>query len=48
MRPAEVENLLGNYKKAKKVLKWKPKISFNRLVREMVESDLELVKNNKY
>ncbi len=48
MRPAEVENLLGNYNKAKKILKWKPKISFEKLVKEMVESDLKLVKNNKY
>ena len=32
-RPAEVDTLLGNASKAKKVLKWKPKISFDELVK---------------
>ena len=39
-RPAEVETLLGNSSKARKLLKWKPKITFKKLVAEMVESDL--------
>ena len=43
IRPSEVDALLANYSKAKKVLKWKPKISFNDLVISMVESDLEFV-----
>ena len=43
IRPSEVDTLLANYSKAKKVLKWKPKISFNDLVINMVESDLEFV-----
>ena len=43
IRPSEVDALLANYSKAKKVLKWKPKISFNDLVIGMVESDLEFV-----
>ena len=38
-RPTEVDTLLGDSKKAKKILKWKPKITFNQMVREMVESD---------
>ena len=38
-RPAEVETLLGNSRKARKLLKWKPKITFKKLVSEMVESD---------
>ena len=38
-RPAEVETLLGNPRKARKLLKWKPKITFKKLVSEMVESD---------
>ena len=38
-RPSEVDTLLGNPKKAKKILKWKPKINFNQMVKEMVESD---------
>jgi GDPmannose 4,6-dehydratase len=40
-RPTEVESLKGNYNKAKKILKWKPKISFEQLVEEMVNSDLD-------
>jgi GDPmannose 4,6-dehydratase len=41
-RPAEVDNLLGNCDKARKVLGWEYSLSFKELVREMVESDLEL------
>jgi GDPmannose 4,6-dehydratase len=41
-RPAEVDELLGNAKKAKKKLKWKPKITFKELVYEMIEQDLKL------
>jgi len=41
-RPAEVDELLGNAKKAKKKLKWKPKITFKELVYEMIEKDLKL------
>ena len=47
LRPAEVDSLLANYSKAKKVLKWEPKISFNDLVISMVESDLEYVTKYK-
>ena len=41
-RPTEVETLLGDAKKAKEKLKWSPKISFEELVKEMVEEDLKL------
>ena len=41
MRPAEVDTLLADYSRAKKNLKWKPKISFDDLVINMVEQDLE-------
>ena len=44
-RPAEVENLKGDFSKAKKDLKWKPKTSFNELVKKMMLSDLKFVKN---
>jgi GDPmannose 4,6-dehydratase len=47
-RPAEVHSLLGNYSKAKKILKWKPKTSFKNLVKDMVESDIEFVKKSGY
>tara|TARA_Y100000590_G_scaffold466718_1_gene643057 strand:- start:1553 stop:2536 length:984 start_codon:yes stop_codon:yes gene_type:complete len=48
LRPSEVDSLLANYTKAKKDLKWEPKITFNDLVTDMVESDLEFVTNYKY
>ncbi len=47
-RPADVQNLLGNCSKAKRILKWKPKYSFQGLVNDMVEEDLEFVKKYGY
>ena len=47
-RPAEVQTLLGDYSKARRVLKWKPKVSFECLVKDMVLSDLEFVKKSGY
>ncbi len=44
LRPAEVNTLLGDSSKAKKKLGWKYNLSFDELVREMVESDLKMVK----
>jgi GDPmannose 4,6-dehydratase len=38
-RPAEVEQLLGNSTKARTILGWKPKITFDELVKVMVEND---------
>ncbi|MEK9178802.1 MAG: GDP-mannose 4,6-dehydratase [Patescibacteria group bacterium] len=46
MRPAEVDYLIGDASRAKKVLGWAPKTSFPELVRLMVEADLELEKRN--
>ena len=46
-RPSEVDNLKGDYKKAKKDLKWKPRTSFSKLVKLMLYSDLEYIKNLK-
>ena len=45
IRPAEVDSLLGNSNKARKILGWKPKITFKELVKDMVQSDLDFVKN---
>ena len=45
LRPAEVDVLLGDYSKAKKQLKWQPRTSFKELVKLMVESDIEKLKN---
>ena len=43
-RLTEVETLLGDASKAKNKLNWFPKISFEQLVKEMVEEDLKLLK----
>ena len=48
VRPAEVDTLLADYSSAKKELNWQPKISFENLVNEMVESDLKFVKDEGY
>ena len=45
-RPSEVDTLLGNPTKAKKNLKWKPKIKIKQLVNEMVNEDLKILTNN--
>jgi GDPmannose 4,6-dehydratase len=42
-RPTEVESLLGDASKVKKELGWEPKISFEDLVKEMVEKDLKSI-----
>jgi GDPmannose 4,6-dehydratase len=44
-RATEVESLLGDASKAKEKLKWVPKISFEKLVKEMIDEDLKLAKN---
>ena len=41
-RPAEVDMLLGDSSKARRILGWEPKVSFKELVRLMVDHDLEL------
>ena len=46
-RPLEVDTLLGNSKKAKKELNWKPKTSIKNLVKEMVNFDLKKLINDK-
>jgi GDPmannose 4,6-dehydratase len=43
-RPAEVDTLLGDARKAKKILNWEPTVTFDELVEMMVESDLRRVK----
>jgi GDPmannose 4,6-dehydratase len=44
-RPAEVERLIGDAGKARKVLGWRPHVGFDALVTMMVESDLELAQS---
>lgn len=41
MRPAEVERLQANPAKAKRVLGWEPKVSFEQLVTMMVDADIQ-------
>ena len=48
IRPTEVDTLLANYSKAKKILNWEPKISFDELVKSMVESDMEFITKHGY
>ena len=45
-RSVQSDNRVADCTKAKKILNWKPKFSFDQLVSDMVESDLELVTNN--
>lgn len=47
-RPAEVETLLGEAKKARKDLGWEPKISAQKLLEEMMIHDLELAEREKH
>ncbi len=46
-RPNEVHHLLGDSSKAKKLLNWQPEVSFERLVEDMVNSDLILAEKEK-
>lgn len=47
-RPTDVDNLLGNPEKAKRILGWNPNVtSFDELVSLMVEHDLKLVQEEK-
>lgn len=47
VRPAEVPVLQGNALKAKKILGWKPKVTFKKLVEMMVNEDIKRIKNSK-
>ena len=42
-RPAEVDLLIGDASKAKRILGWEPKVRFHELVRIMVDADMELL-----
>jgi GDPmannose 4,6-dehydratase len=46
-RPLEVDTLLGSSKKAKKELNWTPKITIKELVKDMVHSELKILKKNE-
>lgn len=48
MRPAEVHHLLGDCAKARQKLNWKPEVSFETLIKMMVDSDIELVSRESH
>ena len=43
-RPAEIYELRGDYSKARKELGWEPQVSFENLIKMMVDADLEMLK----
>ena len=45
-RPTEVDSLLGDASKARARLGWQPEVTFDELVREMVEADLKLAQRD--
>ena len=47
LRPAEVDHLIGNPEKARRLLKWEPQVDFHELVRMMVESDVRLLSSKQ-
>jgi GDPmannose 4,6-dehydratase len=48
LRPAEVDHLIGDATKAKEQLGWEPKVTFNELVRLMVDADVLTVGRNEH
>ncbi|MCX5635461.1 MAG: GDP-mannose 4,6-dehydratase [Planctomycetota bacterium] len=47
LRPAEVDLLLGDAGKARKILKWKPKVTFKELAKMMTDADRQLAEHEK-
>jgi GDPmannose 4,6-dehydratase len=46
LRPAEVEHLIGDATKAKQLLGWEPEVSFEELIRMMVDADHAVLKHD--
>ena len=46
-RPSEVDYLEGDASKARKVLKWKPRVTFGELVRMMTDADMKIAEREK-
>ncbi len=44
-RPAEINKLIGDFSKARKALGWKPSLSFEALIKMMVDADMKAFKN---
>jgi GDPmannose 4,6-dehydratase len=47
LRPAEVEHLVGDSSKARRILGWEPRVDFEQLIRMMVDADLELLSTRR-
>ena len=47
-RPTEVDSLIGDFSKAKNKLGWKPKITFKKLVKEMIDEDFKIAKKEYF
>ena len=47
-RPAEVDLLIGDPRKAQKILGWKNRHTLDELIKEMVNADIEVFKKDKY
>ena len=47
LRPAEVDLLLGDAAKAREKINWQPRVSFEQLVEQMVQADLERARREK-
>jgi GDPmannose 4,6-dehydratase len=47
MRPAEVDLLVGDASKAERVLGWEPVVTFEEMIRSMVDADLEMLRNGE-
>ena len=47
LRPAEVDVLIGDCSKARRILGWKPKVSFDEMVSRMVANDIRLLSGEK-
>ena len=47
-RPTELEELQGDFSKARKILGWNPRTKFKDLVKIMIDADMAIAKNEKY
>jgi len=47
LRPSEVDVLIGDYSKARRILNWEPKVKFPQLVELMVDADMELAERER-
>ena len=47
-RPTEVDLLIGDASKAKKLLGWEPKYNLDMIIKEMIDNDVKLMKKHKY